>query len=85
MHRLHEIKVMVVAEHSRPQLRLHAPAGQQLNKGPRRDKKKEIRTWVIKIQERTEITNEDNIPAEMTLMTVDRTTLAPVDPVVLRQ
>ena len=85
MHRLHEIKVMVVAEHSRPQLRLHAPAGQQLNKGPRRNNKKEIRTCMIKTQERIEIINKDHMQAEITLMTVDQTALATVHSAALRQ
>ena len=59
--------------------------GKQLNKGHRHNNKKEIRTQVIKTQERTEITNMDNAQVEMTLTPVDQAALATADPAALRQ
>ena len=40
---------------------------------------------MMKIQERTSITNKDNMQAEITRTTVDQTVLATVDPAALRQ
>ena len=80
IHRLHEIKVKVAAEYLRPQPRHYSPVSQQLKKGPCDNNKKEIRTRVIKTLERTEITNKDNVQAEMTLTTLDRTVLGTADP-----
>ena len=85
IHRVHEIKVMVAAEHLRPQLRQYSPPSQQLNKELRHNNKKEIRTQVTKTLERTGITNKDNVQAEMTLTTVDQTAPATVDPAALHQ
>ena len=70
IHRLHEIKARVAAEHLRPQPEQHSLLSQQLNKGPRRNNKNEIKTRVIKIQERRGITNKDKVLAEMTPTTV---------------
>ena len=81
--KLYEIKVWVLAQHLRPQQGQHSLLSQQLNKGPRQNNKKNIRTDVIKIQERTGITNKDNSWEEMTATTVDQTALATMDTAVL--
>ena len=83
--KLHEIEVRVAAEHLRPQPTQHSLVSQQPNKGPHHNNKKEITTGVIKIEDRTGITNKDNVRVEMTLTTVDQTALATVDPAALHQ
>ena len=84
IHRFHEIKVRVPAEHIRPQPRLHLLPSQQLKKRPRYNNQKEIRTRVIKTLERTGISNKDHVQAEMTLTTMDQAALATADPAALR-
>ena len=79
IHRLHQIKVRVAAEHLRPQPRQQSPLSQQPNKEPCHNNKKERRTLVIKTKERTEISNKDNIQAEMTPTILDQTVLRRVD------
>ena len=84
IYRLHAIMVRVAAEDCRPQPTQHSPLSKIPNKKPRYNYKQEIRTQVIKIQERTGITNKDNVQAEMTLTTVEQTALATADPAALR-
>ena len=83
--RLHKVRVRVAAEHLRPQPRQHSLLSQQPNKRPLHNNKKEIRTRMMKTQERIGITNKDNVQAEMTMTKVDQTALATVDPAALRQ
>ena len=81
--KVHEIKVRVEAEHLTPQPRKISLLSQQPNQGHTHNNKKEIKTLLMNIEERTGIINKDIVKVEVTLIIVDHRPLAIVDPAAL--